>query len=408
MRFSLLERLRCPFCGGRLDPGQAPGTVRDERVLITGVLGCECSAYPVIEGIAYLQANREAKLALQCLERRDPIQALDALMQQEPEQATRAAIEPATFRAGLDRWCPGPEKDYLFHRFSDPTFRVMESVLRVLAPGRPMPEAWILDVCGGSGHLARLLGGLHPEAPVVVADRDFARLRLAQRFLAPEGEMVCCDAAQPLPFRHGSFGWVLCSDGLNYVWPRRLLVSEMLRLAEPRGVVMAFHMHNGLCENFSPGLPLSPSTFRSLFETWPVRLYSESAWLASVVRGGDLDLDRDWTDEDLRTEPALCAIATRDRNLFCTYPLVGPGSVSGTLAINPLYQTRSESASLRLERRFPSAYYEEEFHTIKDYLPEEVILSAEEASSLRAGALVGRLPELLQRRVLLDLPVGYL
>jgi len=407
MRLDLLERLRCPYCGGPLNLCESTRTVRGLQSLHTGVLGCECSAYPVLEGIPCLHASQTARQALRCLEHGDAPGAWQALGGGAGEETRTPAAEPATFREGLDHWCPGPEKEYLLHRFSDPTFVAMESLLRPLAARHPVENGWILDVCGGAGHATRLLSNLHPSARVVLADRDPGRLRLAGRFMAPNADLVCCDAAQPLPFRHGGFDWVQCVDGLNYVWPRRLLVTEMLRSASPSGVVLALHMHNALCVNPSAGMPLSPATFRSLFEPWPVRLYAESGWLAAAHRSEAPDLAGDATDEALQREPALCAVAALERKWFDALPPPAPPALAGAWAINPLYQVRTEGNTLRLERRFPSAYYEEEFGALKTYLPEVVSLTAEDVKALKQGERSGRLAKWIRQRVLLDLPEGY-
>ena len=70
---------------------------------------------------------------------------------------------------------------------------------------------------------------------------------------------------EPLPFARRSFSLVFCSDAFHYVWSRRLLADEMVRLRGAGGTVALAHLHNSLCENHSAGMPLAPQEYRALF-----------------------------------------------------------------------------------------------------------------------------------------------
>ena len=54
MRTALLDLLRCPFCGTTLDLVESAATRRVDDVVAAGVLGCQCCAFPIVDGIPVL------------------------------------------------------------------------------------------------------------------------------------------------------------------------------------------------------------------------------------------------------------------------------------------------------------------------------------------------------------------
>src|SRR3972149_2581657 len=154
MHLSLLDILRCPYCGGRLDLVPSMFHQRDGDEIHDAILGCHCCILPVIAGIPVMHLEGAATPA-------------------------RAHVEAG--RAGLGRAVAG----------------------RVLRGG-----GRALDICGGSGHLTRSLMDLSSPPPVL-ADLYFSKIWLARRFIAPGCEAVCCDGNAPLPFARGAFPHVV-------------------------------------------------------------------------------------------------------------------------------------------------------------------------------------------------------
>jgi SAM-dependent methyltransferase len=270
--------------------------------------------------------------------------------------------------------------------------------------GRPSTPGRVLDVGGGAGHLARAVGELAPSAELVVADIAFWKLWLAKRFVAPRCEPVCCDAAAPLPFARGAFALTYCSDALHYVWSRRLLAGEIMRATPPDGSIVLCHLHNALCDNDSPGMPLRPAGYRHLFEERQPALHRERDVLDAVLSGRPIELGAGCPDAELADEPALVLTA---------------GVASGkspapaarrrrpqTLRLNPLYTPVDGSRTVRLH--FPSAFYAEEFGACRRYLPDEVELPEGWAERCQRGEYDERISELFERHVLLELPEDYL
>lgn len=412
MNLELLEILRCPFCGSRLELQQSSLLEVQDGEVSTGILGCQCCAYPIVSGIPYIVSDAAAWTAMRLLEEGEKEQALFTLFgleeqKQKQLQSLLSGERAMTFRNAMQIFRPDLEGQYFLYRFSDPTFLVSDAMLRAVGQDRRCSAGYVLDLGGGTGHLTRSLCKLDEPDRVILADLSFWELWLAKRFLAPCCQPVCCNANDPLPFARDIFSLVFCSGTFEYIWSRRMLASEMVRLVGGSGAIVVTHMHNALCENPSEGMPLDPGGYRSLFEGLSPRLFKESVMLDAILDGSPLDLSTDYSDEELEQEPALIVVATRLEGFFRIYerpaaePLARP-------AINPLYRVEQREDSRLLTLRFPSDYYEMEFADCKRYLPERVELTAGQLTSLKMGESGSESKELAERYVLLDLPEDYL
>jgi SAM-dependent methyltransferase len=319
-----------------------------------------------------------------------------------------AAGEPLTFGQGVRFFGDDPEGAYFLYRFSDPTYRVSEAVLRLLVAQSPGFVKPVLDLCGGTGHLARVLCQISAASPVFLADLDFWKLWLGQRINAPDCLAVCCDAENPLPFRSEAFSLVICSDALHYLQGKELVIDEIGRVLDKAGVLALTHLHNALCVNYSPGMPLSLATLRRLFRKVNGRVFKESELLDTLLNHRELDLAQAHSDPELLDEPAWLVIATRSEGFFRNHKLPARARRPACLSVNPLYRIEHDGDKLLLQLQFPSKDYELEFGSCRRYLPERVELKANAAQSFVDGRSEGTLEDLVQRGVLLDLPPHYL
>jgi hypothetical protein len=265
-----------------------------------------------------------------------------------------------------------------------------------------------IDICGGSGHLTRTLLG-RGSAPPVIADLYFAKLWLAARYVAPGCAPVCCDGNAPLPFARSAFSYAMCADAFMFIWTKRQLVTEMLRLIdhEGPGAAVITHAHNQLVWSPSHGNPLPPAGYRDLFETLAPRLFAEARLLDDVVAGGPIDLGRHDEPGALDEDPALTIVASRDPRVFRAHALPRAHGPTGELRLNPLYASESIGAKTRLRLRFPSDDYEEEYGACRRYLPEEITLERPVVEAVAAGSRSPEVVELLDRRIVLDVPPRY-
>lgn len=412
-----LDLLRCPFCGTGLSLADNAALRRNGSRIDAGVLGCECCAFPIVEGIPVMVADDTSREAIDALEAGHYERALFGVLGLKDETRARTfrdllipSAKP-TYRDMLEVLSLDAEGTYFVYRFSDPTYITADALLRAISQQHASTAGHWLDLCGGSGHLTRVLDTVIPEhrptTATVLADVVFWKLWLAARFTAPNAVPVCCDANHPLPFAGKVFATVVLSDAFPYIWHKRLLADEMMRVNGPDGLIVMPHLHSALGENVSAGDTLTPRAYKGLFERQHPRLFSDTRLLADVVDHGVVDLSQEIAAEDLQTEPALTLIASRNSDLFRTHTVPELPEVVGELRVNPLYQIEYQDGSSVMTLMFPSAEYEDEFRASRKYLPATVTVKGDLRSTIPAETLDARGAELRQQRVLLDLPPGY-
>jgi uncharacterized protein YbaR (Trm112 family) len=415
---SLLEILRCPYCGTPLSLVENEALARNGDEIVHGVLGCECCAYPIVEGIPVLMADDAMRRSLRILESGHAEDALLSLMPEggdgAPNERLRALArgDVETYQEALALLCDDAEGTWFLYHLSDPTYVCAEALLRAVAQqGWPL-EGRALDLCGGAGHLSRVLEAQsrkhEDDTPsTVVADLHFWKLWLARRYTAPTAAAVCCDANHPLPFAEGTFSMVLLQDAFPYVWHKRLLADEMMRLAGERGVIVMPHLHSASGENFSAGDTLTPAAYQRLFARLGSRLFSDERLLDDVLERGVVDLSADVTPEELGDEASLTLIGTLRNELFTSYRLSADRDVTGEVAVNPLYRVEKRGRSSILTLEFPTPEYEAEFGDCKRYLPERITVEADLTGPITPEDVGPMYEELRARHVLIDAPIGY-
>lgn len=412
MRADLLDILRCPFCGGRFTVVDNEALVRADGRIESGVLGCDCCAFPVVAGIPVLIADDTTRDAMHQLEAGAREQALFTLLGLDETRADsfRALLQGerhATYRDALAVLSLDAEADCFLYRFSDPTFLTIEALVQGLGQNRAAMSRPILDLCGGSGHLTRVLAALDPAGGVVDADVYFWKLWMARRFTAPHCDAICCDANNPLPFARGTFSLAVLADAFPYIWHKRLLAEEMMRAVGPDGTIVMPHLHSSLGENFSAGMTLTPAGYAELFAPQEPRLFSDDRLFRSVLERRIVDLTRAASPSELGTEPSFTLVASRRAELFRTYEVGDSNEIKGALAVNPLYRVERSGASSVLTLTFPTPEYEEEFGECKQYLPSTVTIPADLTGPIVPAMLGAEYDELRRRRVIIDAPVDY-
>ena len=410
MDVALLEILRCPFCGTRLDLVSNDALAREGSRIDFGVLGCQCCAFPIVDGIPVLIADDVTRGAMHALEagHRDDARAALLGLDAAGADRLRAVLDDgsATYRLALEIISRDAEATYFVYHFSDPNYVLAETLVRVLGRERTR-TARVLDLCGGSGHLTRVLGQVSDQ-PAVVADIYYWKLWLARRFTAPGCAPICCDANAPLPFVDDSFSTVVLFDAFPYIWHKRLLAGEMLRLAGPAGTILMPHLHSSLAFNHSAGMTLTPAAYRDLFARGQPRLFRDSDLFNDILGHTAIDLSRDVSPEQAGDEPTVTLVASPDASVFTKHLLTDPGALSGELRVNPLYRVEYEGARARLTLTFPTPEYEEEFGGVRRYLPDTLTLDADLRGPLEPAQFGAAYTDLRRRRILLDTPPRYL
>src|SRR5262245_1486158 len=131
MTESMLQLLRCPYCGGQFTLHESARRSADRKIE-TGVVWCECCAFPVVAGIPVLKSDAESRAAMQAIEARRDQDALVSLLGLDAgrseafrEMVSRNGV--STYREAIQILSPDPEGTYFVYRFSDPTFVLAEA-----------------------------------------------------------------------------------------------------------------------------------------------------------------------------------------------------------------------------------------------------------------------------------------
>ncbi|MEQ1898520.1 MAG: methyltransferase domain-containing protein [Vicinamibacterales bacterium] len=379
-----------------------------------GVLGCECCAYPVVDGIPVILTGDEAREAMHAMEAGHPNAALRLCLGLDTDRWQAfdrlRTTGTATYREMLAVLSPDAEGTYFLYRFSDPTFVMAEALLRAIAQAPGAFDGPVLDVCGGSGHLTRVLASL-ARGPVHLADVFFWKLWLARTFTVPSAHAVCCDANQPLPFAREAFAAVMLSDAFPYIWQRRMLAGELMRAVRPDGVVVMPHLHSALGYNHAQGMALSPSAYSDLLAPMAPRLFSDAALqdaaIAGSIGGATLDLTASLTPEQIGDENSLSLVASHRPDVFASRTVSHPPDPCGVLRLNPLYRMERRDGLSVCTLTFPTEEYEDEFGSVRRYLPDTWTTSVDVTGPVDPAAFGEDLPNLRQRRILVDVPSRY-
>ena len=408
----LLDWLRCPYCGGSLGLADNAALVRTDDRIESGVLGCDCCAFPIVAGIPVMQTTDVTRAAIEALEAGRHEEALLTLL--EVDDSNRELVcgwlrtgGPPTFRAGVDGLSRDAEGVWAIFRVADPTSTNTEALFDALCTSPPVMRGPVLDMCGGFGHLSWWLRARLRNVDLCIGDMFFWKLWLASQFLAPDALPVCCDGNAPLPFARGTFPTVVLSDAFPYIWHKRMLADEMMRLCGEAGLIVMPHLHSSLGDNHSAGMTLTPAGYAALFAPMQPQFFRERTLLAQAVRGEGLDLSADASPEAVGDDAAPTMVACRNTDVFTRYPEVEPPPVQGQLCFNPLYRVTESEGQLLLVVAFPTDDYADEFQLCLTYLPETLTLPGDILDRARRQSMAPDVVALRRQRVLLDLPRRY-
>jgi SAM-dependent methyltransferase len=454
MDLAHLDRLSCPFCGGRFG---VYAVDRRGDVLRAGLLRCACDRYPVVAGIPVLRKDMAATLvevrtalATERLDRAFMALATPSLPERWDAMVSRPAVRRLLRRLHQQRHRPrvrrlgeatafgkggtsstrellalytdrAPENfNYLAYRFGHP--RHLAGLAAAALTTEVRAAGGLLDLGCGCGHLSFALRQLAPARPLVGVDTLFFGLWLAKHRFAPDGLYLCCRADRPLPFREHSFAAALCVDSFHYFEGKVAAFAELRRVVAPEGAVMLAGMHNShVARTLQYGDPLDPEGYLRLAGDLPAALVDDRRTLDRYLAGAGLDLSPAGSFTTGRGEaatphrppavedaPLLTLVATRDAALLRAHAALPspPPHLAGPPGWNPLYERRVEGGVLRLRRRLPSAAYAADYPEMLRYLPESLDVPPAAEADVAAGRWSAPVRALGDRFAVLALPPG--
>ena len=426
------EKLRCPYCGSRLD--QVHDAV-DPTGNHFGILRCDCRQYPIVTDIPILASGRIAGPGVTA----DSIchAILDGRLEDALVALLRPHIPQVGIRSGIARrLLPGPvlrrlagqarerartrwdqvarallieqhepirarrlfelyfgplgqntqnPQDYFVYRFGQPRQLTALGLASILDPS----HGPVLDLGCGPGHITRYLCHRYKDGQVVGIDNNFFLLFLARKMIAPEASYVCCNADIGLPFIADSFAAVNCVNTFHFLEQKVNIVNEMQRATLTDGLFLISALRHSLVRVDTPNTALPPSGYARLWHGWQHKTLSDESILQSYLLKKSPDLRLLAIEPDLDSIPIISMVISQSQQYFQdSQPFADWPHALGRLHLNPLYERVSEAVDGAVfKRRFPSKFYADENREMQDYLPEEVTLASSTISDLARAFL---------------------
>ena len=391
MKQELLKLMKCPYCGTDFEIDEVYSE-NEERV-INGCIKCECNEYPILEGILVLKNTPTKNYIINYLKNKKIEKAIALLFGNYTNDICRAAdfIESKPFGKLFKKsllsfvnssskkkykkysdkklsFCDvlgnGPSDGYFKHRFSSQTFWSLYPFIPLLRE----KQGRILEVCCGAGHASFVISKYINPDELISVDGEFKSLYLAKKYFS-NAEFINIDANYQLPFKDDIFSSVFMMDAFHYVDARALLAKEFERVLDKEGMLLLLHLHNALVENVAAGKPLSPSTWKGLFDNLNVIALPEKSIVEDFILRDRLDLSKKYSQEELNSSDAISMIGGADLDCFdgIWKDIL---EVKDNLIINPIYRIKEEGNRILLEREFPSEFFRKEYPLTEKYLPE--------------------------------------
>lgn len=291
--------------------------------------------------------------------------------------------------------------NYFMYRFGQPRHLATLHVAQLMRSSKGP----LLDVACGAGHLTHFLSYGREGAPVVGIDRDFFRLLLAKRFIAPQGEFVCAAADASLPFADGIFDFVLCSDAFHLFRSKVPCVREFQRTLSPSGTIILSRVGNRQVKP-NEGYELDVGGYRRLLGGLPSVVLSEEALRLRYLRNEGVDLSLEREDPEVRCAKWLTFVATRRKDILMPHPPFDawPHGV-GRLGINPIFAPDGKAeGGEKFRFAFPSSWYEFEDAEYRDYAPATCVVSQDVLNALAEGRRTPAMEEHVKRFEILGMP----
>jgi SAM-dependent methyltransferase/uncharacterized protein YbaR (Trm112 family) len=393
MRPELLKLMKCPYCGTDFEIDEVYS--ENEGEIINGCVKCECNEYPILEGIVILKNTHTKEYIINYLKKEKTEKAVALSFGNYTNDICKVAdfIEPKPFGKLFKKnllsfvnsyskkiykrypnkslsFCDvlgnGSFENYLKHRFSSQTFWSLYPFIKLLRKKRKR----ILDMCCGAGHASFVISKYVNPDELICVDGEFKSLYLAKKYFS-NAEFINIDANYSLPFKDDIFSSVLMMDAFHYVDARALLAKEFERVLNKEGMLLLLHLHNALVENIAAGKPLSPSTWKGMFDLDVIAL-PEKSIVEDFILSDKLDLSKKYSEEELNSSNAIIMIGGVDSDCFDElWEDILEIKIKENLIINPIYKMKAEGDKILLEREFPSEFFRREYPLTEKYLPKK-------------------------------------
>jgi SAM-dependent methyltransferase len=450
----VLPALRCPQCSAAFRFSPSPRQPLPGGTF--GVLSCGPHFYPVIDGIPIIRSGRidvqdhmtgQTDVPGPSIEellhgvRVDPLEALVDLLAFPPRLPfnleRRPGLRLPLTRGPVARWATQNRRrvvqrmltrlddqcaedwldlsylrsrnvnrelhPYFLNRFGQPRY-LSSLALTSILDADPLP---LLDLACGFGHVMHHLAARPNPLRSVGVDRNFFQLWVARRFIAPDGDYVCADISQPLPFADNSFSASLSTDAFHLIDNQQACLDEMRRCARD-GTVVIDRVGNRMLEPHDGERELDPEGYVSLAGDTQWRMVGQTELVQGYLQGRRPQLAKVRNAGHFAEEKWLSLVMSDNTALFQDYDLFErlPHG-EGPLGLNPIYRVEKRTDGVRLLFEFPSTWYAFENAESLSYHAAGILLSTDEFEAARRGQRTARTDDLVRQYILIGMPKRY-
>ena len=175
-----------------------------------------------------------------------------------------------------------------------------------------------------------------------------------------------------------------------------------------------------MVENISQGFALKPSGWSGLFQKMKTKIIPEDNLIEEYLLKRELDLSKEYTQEEINGSPAISIVGTNDEKVFDFYSNIDVPSRKDVrnLVINPIYEINRRGNQIHLDLQVPTEMYEKEYPLTMKYLNKNFVISSEISRYIRGNRADipvnisakdrTQIDDLIKKFVLIDIPENYL
>lgn len=406
---SILNELRCPFCHSPFILDKKMDADNDE--LLNGLLRCDCSIFPVLEGILRLIKDQKNLALIDLMQKGNTEEALKQSLLGFSEiydikgyldkigfsgKAMNkvitalckkiACLNYSKFRSPNLTYFESQSDIFLKNRFSFQTLWSVYPFFSLFGEGR---DEIFLDMCCGQGHLSYIIYNCIKPKKMFCVDRSFSSLYIARRFFAYNAEFICLDANYALPFKDDYITFTLFSDAFVYINSRMSLISELRRILTSNGVLIVSHLRNSnaIDPSLKLNTKLNPQALFKCFDTYfKVNIFPEDEIINDFLKKNRLDLSIRYSEEVLNSSDPLIVVAAINPNVFRAYSDVSKPFLSNkdNLIINPIFTVIKNGNEIILKKQNIGESFRRLYPISDAYIPRNYVLCADSSKAVEA------------------------